>query len=179
MNVGCSSKTGHQTNYLLRYRGKLCALCAKRATCPDTCRRSMQWNTGLCLLSRGQVGKSCFLSSKSRKDFSQNYIQQTTELRELAMYCPTKLLNVASHSLRVNSLRMLNWLRSNTLPRQERAVWKCFPVKMNSDTACWGHRREYRTVERRGKGYHLFPLGPGWEQWCVWHGAVVDFPDSQ
>ena len=57
---------------------------------------------------------------------------------------------------------MFNWLCSNTLPLQERAVWKCFPVKTNSDTACWRHRREYgTTVERQCKGFHLFLLGPG------------------
>jgi hypothetical protein len=49
------------------------------------------------------------MSSEQRtgasKEFSQNCIQQTTELLELATYCPTKLLNIASYSLRANALK--------------------------------------------------------------------------
>ena len=48
-----------------------------------------------------RASKSCFLSCTRTFD---NCIQKTTELQELAMYCPIKVINMASISLRANEL---------------------------------------------------------------------------
>ena len=82
------------------------------------------------LLSRGQVHrKSWFLSCKSSKAFSQNCMQQTTELRELAMYCATKFLNIASHSLRVNSWNNVYLTLQQYFALTRKSCLKMFPCQ--------------------------------------------------